>query len=51
MAMHGKFSRRPKRKFNVKDSLLRPRTGGWQDTARREEHLRIAPKHPGMGRR
>jgi hypothetical protein len=51
MARPGKFGRRPNRKPNEKDTLLRSRLRSGQDTFRREEQIRIAPKHPGMGRR
>jgi hypothetical protein len=51
MARLGKLGRRPSRKPKEKDALLRSRLMGGGERFRRDEHLRIAPKHPGMGRR
>jgi hypothetical protein len=51
MARPGKHAHRPSRKPPGKDPLLRPRLMSAQDTFRREGNIRIAPKHPGMGRR
>ncbi len=51
MAKTGKFGSYADRKHKGKAPL--PRTGATsgKDIFRREEHFRIAPKHPGMGRR
>lgn len=51
MARHGKPARRPSRRPQDKDPLPRSRLVSAQDTFRREGNIRIAPKHPGMGRR
>jgi hypothetical protein len=51
MARAGKHTHRPSRKSPIKDPLPRQRLMSAQDTFRREGNIRIAPKHPGMGRR
>jgi hypothetical protein len=51
MALFGKFGRRPNGKNKMKELLLRSRMPSAQDVYRREARIRIAPKHPGMGRR
>jgi len=50
MARSRKFGKRPDKKPNLKDTPLRSRLGSGQDVYRREGNIRIAPKHPGMGR-
>ena len=51
MALHGRFNGRANGKSRVKNSLIRSRVANGRDVYRREERIRIAPKHPGMGRR
>lgn len=51
MAKAGKPGNHPNNPPKNKDLSLRSRLMSGRDTFRREEHLRIAPKHPGMGRR
>jgi len=50
MATKRKFGVRPDTKPNLKDTPLRSRLGSGKDAYRRERNIRIAPKHPGMGR-
>jgi hypothetical protein len=51
MARRGRINKGRNKFPRGKDVLPRTRVMNGQDTFRREENLRIAPKHPGMGRR
>ena len=51
MAKTGKFGSKADRRRREKAILSKSRPTSGKDIFRREEHFRIAPKHPGMGRR
>jgi hypothetical protein len=51
MAKRGKFASKAERKHRQKAMLSKSGPTSGKDIFRREEHFRIAPKHPGMGRR
>jgi len=51
MARTGMPRKQPDRKRKERALLLKSRLMSGRDIFRREEHFRIAPKHPGMGRR
>lgn len=51
MARTGKPGKHPNKNSKETTMLLRTRLMSGRDLFRREEHFRIAPKHPGMGRR
>jgi len=51
MARTGMLGKHPNKKRKERTMLLRSRLTSGRDMFRREEHIRIAPKHPGMGRR
>jgi len=51
MAKNGKFGANADGKRKHKDMLPKSRPTSGRDILRRDEHFRIAPKHPGMGRR
>jgi hypothetical protein len=47
----GKNGKEGDRRKNEKRKLPKPPSQGGRDILRREAQFRIAPKHPGMGRR
>jgi hypothetical protein len=49
MSKSGRFGRRAKHAQKVRIQKSVPKQG--RDILRFEEHFKIAPKHPGMGRR
>jgi hypothetical protein len=51
VARTGMIGKYQNKKRIERDMLLRSRPISGRDIFRREEHIRIAPKHPGMGRR
>ncbi|HEY9594993.1 MAG TPA: hypothetical protein VHE79_10970 [Spirochaetia bacterium] len=51
MARLAKFGKRPGRWPREKGSLLKMQARSGRELFKREENIRIAPKHPGMGRR
>lgn len=51
MARTGMLRTHPNKKRKERAMLLRSRLMSGRDIFRREEHFRIAPKHPGTGRR
>ncbi len=54
MGKNGKFGRQDESRRQHRELRLRPQRSApmqGRDIIRLEEHFKIAPKHPGMGRR